>query len=188
VADPPDAATWTALGMLLVPAGAGLKYLVWDFFQKPETLYLQFSTAMTEAHASIHERQFLPTLVKIHDQVTARKELLKAASTTDILMELPIDAQVREAMAAVSARNSLDRTFQRALGACRWVAVSWLIVICTSLALFFVNHHAVTGWKPVYTWWLIVVIAGASLTGTTSFGLYLRWRDRLLRILRANKF
>ncbi len=186
--DPPDAANLAALGMLLVPAGAGLKYLVLDFFQKPETLYQQFSTAITEAHATIHERRFLPTLVRIYDQVDARKKLLPVALAMEILMELPIDAEVREAMAAVSERSSLDRAFQRALGVCRWVAVSWLIAICASSALFFVSHYAVTGWKPVYSWCLIVLIAGASLTGMTSFGLFLRWRDRLLRILKANKF
>ena len=186
--DPPDAVTWTALGMLIVPAGACLKYLVWDFFQKPETLYLQFSTAVTEAHATIHERRFLPTLVRIYDQVDARKKLLSVASATDILMELPIDAEVREAMAAVSEISSLDRAFQRALGVCPWVAVSWLIVVVTSFALFFVSHYTVTGWKSVYTWCLIVLIASASLAGMTSFGLFLRWRDRFLRILRANKF
>ncbi len=174
--------------MLFVPAGAGLKYLVLDFFQKPETLYQQFSTAITEAHATIHERRFLPTLVRICDQVDARKKLLSAASAMDILMELPIDVDVREAMAAVSERSSLDRAFQRALGVCPWVAVSWLVVICTSLALFFVNHYTAASWKPIYTWCLIVLIAGASLIGMTSFGLFFRWRDRFLRILRANKF
>lgn len=188
MAGPPDSVTWAALGVLLVPAGACFKYFVWDFFQKPETLHLRYSTAIAEAHATIHERRFLPTLVRIYDQVDARKKLLSAASATDILMELPIDVEVREAMAAVSERSSLDRTFQRALGACRWVAVSWLIVICTSLALFFVYHYAVADWKPTYTWWLIVVFAGASLTGATGLGLHWRWLDRFLRILRANKF
>jgi hypothetical protein len=183
-----DSAYLAALGILLVPAGAGLKYLVLDFYQMPETLHSRFSTAMTEAHATMHERRFLPTLVQIYDQVVARKTLWTAASTMDILVELPIDAQVREAMAAVSERNLLDRTFQRAVGSCPWVATSSLIVICTSLALFFVNHHAVTSWKLVYTWWLIVVIAGAFLTGATSFGLFIRWQNRLVRILGANRF
>jgi hypothetical protein len=162
--------------------------MVWDFFNKPETLHLQFSTAIAEAHATIHERRFLPTLVRIYDQVDARKKLLSAASAIEILMELPIDVDVREAMAAVSERSSLDRAFHQALAACPWVAVSWLIVICSSLALFVVSHYAVPGWKPIYAWWLIAVITGTLLSGATSFGLYLRWRDKLLRILRANKF
>jgi len=188
VFDSPDAAYWTALGIVLLPAGAGLKYLVWDFFQMPETLHSRFSTAVTEAHAAIHERRFLPTLVQIHDHVTARKELLKAASTTDILMELPIDAQVREAMAAVSERNSLDRAFGRAAWTCPWVAISWLIVICSSLTLFFVIHHAVPGWKTVYKWGLILAIVTASMAGIVFFGLFLRARNRLIRLLGGNRF
>ena len=184
----PETAYWTALGILLVPAGAGLKYLVWDFFQMPDTLHSRFSTVITEAHATIHERRFLPTLVQIHDQVTARKELLKTSSTTDILMELPIDAQVREAMSAVAERALLDRTFQRAMAPCSWVAISWLIVICASITLFFVNHHSVSGWKTAYAWGLIFAIAIASFAGMTSLGLFLMARNRLIRILGANRF
>src|SRR6267142_2181024 len=185
---PSDAGYWTALGILLVPVSAGFKYLVWDFLQMPDTLHSRYSTAVTEAHATIHERRFLPTLVQIHDQVTARKELLKAASTTDILMELPIDAQVREAMAAVSERNSLDRTFGRAAWLCPWVAISWLFVICSSVVLFFVIHHAPPSWKTICTRGLTLTIVTASLAGMIFFGLFLRARNRLIRLLGGNRF
>jgi hypothetical protein len=188
VVDPPDTGYWAALGIILVPAGAGLKYLVWDFLQMPDTLHSRFSTALTEAHATIHERRFLPTLVQIYDQVAARKMLLPAASTTDILVELPIDAQVREAMAVVSERALLDRTFQRAIGPCPWVGISWLIVICASIILFFVDRHSASGWKTTWGWGLICAIAIASLAGMTSFGLFLMARNRLIRILGANRF
>ncbi len=49
-----DPSYWTTLPIVFVPAGAFLKYLVWDFFHMPEQLHMRFSTAIAEAHASIH--------------------------------------------------------------------------------------------------------------------------------------
>jgi hypothetical protein len=188
VASSPDATYFAVLGILLTLAGAGLKYFVRDFFQMPDTLHTKYSTAMTEAHATIHERRFLPTLVQIYDQVAVRKGFLPAASTTDILMELPIDAQVREAMAAVSERNSLDRAFGRAAWLSPCVAISSLFVICSSVALFFVIHHAPSGWKTTCTWGLILTIVSASVAGLIFFGLFWRASYKLSRLLRGNRF
>ena len=119
---------WAAVAVILVPLGAVLKYLVWDFFHKVQSLDAQYSTRIAEAHAAIHDRKFLPIIASIYDAIAARKVVLPAASvsTIEILTELSIDVKVTEAIAVVSERVALDGAYRRARALSIWVAVPWL--------------------------------------------------------------
>lgn len=67
---------WAAVAVILAPLGATLKYLVWDFFHKVQSLDAQYSTRIAEAHAAIHDRKFLPIIASIYDGIAARKVIL----------------------------------------------------------------------------------------------------------------
>lgn len=173
---------------MIVPVGAILKYLVWDFFNMPQTLHNHFSVQLVEAQASIHEQKFLPTLADISDLVSARKALVPAASTIEILNELPIDARVRQAITALSERIELDRFYQRTLYLSSWVAISWLIVIISSLTLFFLYFHSPVGTHRFSVSLLVGVIVLSSLAGGVALVLFLKARNNLVRILGAYRF
>jgi len=103
---------WAAVGVLLVPLGATLKYLVWDFFFKVQSLDEQYSTRIAETHAAMHERRFLPIIASIYDSVASRRDILPGFSTIEILSEVSIDAKVREAIVVISDRVALDRAYR----------------------------------------------------------------------------
>jgi hypothetical protein len=144
----PSTPYWAQLTIVLAPLGAAFKYLVWDFLHKPETMHTQFSAQMAEAQAAIHERKFLPPVIRLCDQVTARKAFLpKEANvpTIQILTELSLDAEVRLAMTALTERLSLEGAYDRAVSSCNLVALPCLLLIVLSLAAFFGYPYQAAG-------------------------------------------
>lgn len=184
----PSAAYWSALGIMIVPIGAAMKYLVWDFLHMPQTMHDRFSSSKAEAQASIHAQKFLPVMVSIYEAVSDRKAFLPAASTIEVLSELAINADIRKAASVVTERIELDRWYERAIRLSKWVSAPWLLAVFSSLSIFFVYHHVDGGLKGTLLW----ILAGASIVsgviGGTALGLFLNARNRLIELIGANRF
>lgn len=174
-----------ALGILLVPVGAAIKYLVWGFFNMPQTLHNLYSAEIKEAQALIHELIFLPLMAEITDAVIERKKLPQAASSLEILNEpgIYVRVRVREASKALSERFALDRSLQGLQGLCPWVATSWLIATISCVALFFVYHHSPIMVRDILNTILLGMIILSVLAGGVLLFIYFRARNNLIRIL-----
>ncbi len=179
---------WAIVGLLLVPWGAALKYLVWNFFiNVPQKLEEQFSPGLAEARASIHERKILPVLVQIVETVESRKRLVATASTAELLSELVTDARVKDVLAAVSEGAELDRLLQRACDLCPWVALPWLCFVVLS-ALVVAAHFQIPLYiRGVLLPFVLLATLVSFLLGAAVFGLFVRTKNKLLRLLAANR-
>lgn len=179
---------WAAVGVILVPLGAGFKYLVWDFFHKVQSLDEQYSTRIAETHAAIHERKFLPIIASIYESVAARKAILPAASasTVEILTELSLNAKVKEAVLIVSEKITLDRSYRWARILSIWVAVPWFCCIVLFVVLFLRHYDAQIGVRSLWTPPLLLATSLFGGVGCFTLTLY-RWAlNRFIRLLGAN--
>jgi hypothetical protein len=176
-----------AMGLLVVVGGGAFKYFVWDFFHMPQTLDERFSARLAEAHAAIHQQKFLPAMVDIYELIASRKALVPPASAIEILTELPIDRKVRETVSAVSERIELDRSYQRAARLCPWVAYPWLISILSFVGLFLARFHAGGDVKDHVLTILFAAAVLSVVTGAGAFCIFVGTRNRLLRLLGANR-
>lgn len=173
------------LGLLLGLEGTVIKYLVWDFFYMPQTLYKLYSDDIKQAQALIHELIFLPLVAEITDAVIERKQLRQEASTLEVLSEpgIYVRVRIRGASKALSERFEIDRTFQGLQGSCSWVAISWLIAAISCVALFFVYQLIPQTISNV----LIGVIIVSVLTGGVLLFFYFYALHKLVRILGTNR-
>lgn len=179
---------WAAAAVILVPLGTVLKYLVWDFFHKVQSLDAQYSTRIAEAHAAIHDRKFLPIIASIYDAIAARKVVLPAASasTIEILTELSIDVKVREAITVVSERVALDRAYRRARALSIWVAAPWLLSVVLFAVLFLRDYDAQVGIKSLWSPVLAVPTVLSVGLGCCTFTLYRLALNNFIRLLGSN--
>ncbi|MGA7218542.1 MAG: hypothetical protein WBX38_09515 [Candidatus Sulfotelmatobacter sp.] len=172
---------------MVAPVGALLKYLVWDFLNMPQTMHEKHSGDIAEAQAAIHERKFLPSLVSIDELLASRRSLLPSASLIEILTELPLDSKVKEAMAALSERLEMNQSYEKAAGACHWVAGSWLIVTLCSVGMFFVHYHMAGALKAGLMLILQLLLAVSIGAGVVALGKFHRAQNLLTRKLRSNR-
>lgn len=179
---------WAAVGVFLGLVGAAFHYLVWDFFHKVPSLDQQYSSRIAEAHAAIHERNFLPIVANIYDLIASRKAVLPAASasTIEVLTELSIDAEVREAIGVIMQRGALDRAFRSARALSIWVAIPWLACIVLSVILFFGHYDAQTGIKSLWVPVLLVPTILSGGIGCCTLTLYRLALNRFIRLLGGN--
>jgi len=179
---------WAAVAVILAPLGAALKYLVWDFFHKVQSLDAQYSTRIAEAHAAIHDRKFLPIIASIHDAIAARKIILPAVSgsTVEILTELSIDVKVTEAIAVVSERVALDGAYRRARALSIWVAVPWLLSVGLFAFLFLGHYDAQVGIKSLWIPALAVPTVLSGGLGCCTLTLYRLALNNFIRLLGTN--
>lgn len=179
---------WAAVAVIIVPLGAVLKYMVWDFFHKWQSLDAEYSTRIAEAHAAIHERKFLPIMASIYDSIASRKAVLPAqsAATVEILTELSIDAKTREAIGVISERIDLDRAYRWARVLSIWVAIPWLVSAALFAVLFVRCYDTQVGIKAVWVPALAVPIIVSGGLGCCALTLYRLALNRFIRLLGEN--
>ncbi len=178
---------WAAVGVILVPLGAVLYYLVWNFLMNAQSLDEKYSTRIDEARDAIHDRKFVPIIASICDSVVAQKEILKTAPTVELLTQYSIRTRLRgEAVMVISERIALERSYEWAHRVSFWVAVPWLAFTILFAVLFVGHYDAQTGIKSLWVPSLAVPTIASAVVGCTTLGLYLMVLNRFLRLLRAN--
>jgi len=181
---------WAAVGVivsLLGLLGAVFRYMVWDYLHMVASLDEKYATSIAEAHAAMHERKFLPIIAAIFDSAEARKAILPAFSTAEILTEVSLDSRVREAITVISERIMLDRSYRWAQKLSIWVAISWLVVIVL-VVIYSINliSHYLDGVKVIWVpSWLVPGIVCVAFACCT-FALYRLALNKFIRLLRAN--
>jgi hypothetical protein len=174
--------------VVVVLLSAVLKYLVWDFFNKVQSLDTQYSARIAEAHAAIHDRKFLPIIADLYDAIAARRAVLPSGSapTGEILTELAVDASVRQAIDVISERIALDRAYGLACKTSLWVAVPWLGSAALFGILFFWHYNEKAGMKSLWILWLLMPMALLVGIGCLTLVLYRLALNKFIRMLGAN--
>ena len=174
-------------GVIVAVVSAILKYIVWDFFNKVQSLDKEYATSIAETHAALHERKFLPIIAAIYDAVAAREAILPAASALEILTELPIDARVREAIAVISERIALDRSYRLAQKRSIWVATSWLAVVALVIGMSIVTaFRYFAGSQSIWVSSLFIPTIMCVAVGFWMLILYRSALNRFIRLMRTN--
>jgi hypothetical protein len=174
-------------GVIVATVSAVLKYFVWDFFNKVQSLDKEYAASIAETHAAIHERRFLPIISAVCDAVAARQAILPAASTPEILTELSIDAKVREAVNVISDRIALDRSYRLAQKRSIWVAFSWLAVdasVVATITITVLRYFA--GTKSIWVPSLLILTVLCVAVGFCLLMLYRSALNKFIRLLRTN--
>lgn len=120
--------------------------------------------------------------------VIDRQNLVPAAPVIQILTDISIDADVRTAVEALTDRIGLDRSYQRAITLCPWVAGNWLVVSSVGVLLFFVCQHSPEQAKPSLVKLLIGALIVFILSGLIILALFGRARNNLVRLIGVNRF
>jgi hypothetical protein len=175
------------LAILVTVLGGFLKYLVWDFFNMPQTLHERYFSDLSAAQTAIHQNRFLPPIVEIFDSVETRKKFVPAATTMEILVELPIDAKIREARAALLVGDKLDRSYQKAMQLCPWIAVPWLVFVLCSGGSFWAHFYGPIQYRWYFTRALIALGTSALVIGIITLGWFSRERRQFVQLLGRNR-
>lgn len=174
-------------GAIIAVVSAILKYFVWDFFNKVQSLDKEYATSIAETHAAMHERKILPIIAAIYDAMAAREAILPAASALEILTELPIDARVREVIAVISERIALDRSYRLAQKRSIWVATSWLAVVALVIGVSIVIvFRYFAGTKSIWVPSLFIPTILCVTVGLWMLILYRSALNKFIRLLRTN--
>lgn len=156
--------TVIANGVLyLAFSGAVLRYLCWEFYNKPERLEREQSKRRDDATETVSATRFMPAVADVVNTVARRMKIedARGRDAIELLVEVDVEQKLREVKAAALAEERVRGTLDAYKDSCApiavWAFVLWVAgTVLWAMAVF--ARHWFWGAAPYFFSAIAVVV------------------------------